>query len=184
MKNIFLIATLFLFASIAHADNLGVTEGSGEVVGTDEISAVHYPRHKIVLGTDGVNSGDLSTTNRMPIRTDRTDGFSGTNTTDITNTTSTEIVAGGSGGGGGGGGARHFVETWIVSNSHATVGTVVQLLDGSTVKAQCPAAPNYGGCVVNFPTPIRGSTDTAWNCKNVTTGAAVRCTVTGVTISN
>lgn len=176
MKNI-LSALFFVLAlcSVALADNVEVTEGSGTVMGADDVAGVNLQRMKISIGADNENEGDLDDDgdNRMPIETNRTSQFDGTNTTDLTNTTAVELEASG------GAGVRHYIETFVVSNSHATVGTVVQLLTGSTVRAQCPAAPAYGGCVVNFPTPIRGEEDETISCKNVTTNAAVRCTVTG-----
>lgn len=50
------------------ADNTRVNEGlGGDLVATDEIAGVKYQRVKLVLGADGVNDGDLSTTNPLPI---------------------------------------------------------------------------------------------------------------------
>jgi hypothetical protein len=42
--------------------------GSGvEVLAADDISGVLYPRSKITLGADGVNDGDVSNTNPLPV---------------------------------------------------------------------------------------------------------------------
>lgn len=42
--------------------------GSGtDVLATDEIAGVHYPRTKIVVGNDGINGGDVSASNPMPV---------------------------------------------------------------------------------------------------------------------
>lgn len=72
------------------------------------------------------------------------------------------------------------ISLFVVGNSHATVGTDVQLLSGSTVIAFCPAAANNGGCVVSTSAdPIYSEVGEALNCKAVTTGAAVRCYVKG-----
>ncbi len=47
------------------ADNR--TRGSsGEIDGTDEIGGVDYARVKIIVGADGVNDGDVSSTNPIP----------------------------------------------------------------------------------------------------------------------
>ena len=50
------------------ADNVTLNAGSGgATLAADDISGVKYPRTKIVLGSDGVNSGDISATNPMPV---------------------------------------------------------------------------------------------------------------------
>lgn len=40
----------------------------GSVVATDEISSKHYQRIKLVHGADGVNAGDVSTSNGFPVQ--------------------------------------------------------------------------------------------------------------------
>lgn len=40
----------------------------GSVVATDEIASKHYQRVKLVHGTDGVNAGDVSTANGLPVQ--------------------------------------------------------------------------------------------------------------------
>ena len=49
------------------ADNVAVTPGSGATLAADDIGGVLYGRTKIVLGNDGVNGGDVSSTNPMPV---------------------------------------------------------------------------------------------------------------------
>mgnify|MGYP001007151467 CR=1 FL=1 len=51
------------------ADNFKILEPSsgGRNVGADEISSVLYPRHKLVFGADGVNSGDVAIANGLPV---------------------------------------------------------------------------------------------------------------------
>jgi hypothetical protein len=50
------------------ADNTTLNTGTGgDVIATDDISGVKYQRVKIVLGADGVNGGDVSSSNAMPI---------------------------------------------------------------------------------------------------------------------
>lgn len=48
------------------ADNVAVTPGTGATIATDDIGGVQYPRHKIVIGADGVNDGDVSAANPLP----------------------------------------------------------------------------------------------------------------------
>ena len=50
------------------ADNTTLNAGSGgDVIATDDISGVKYQRVKLTLGADGVNGGDVSSTNALPI---------------------------------------------------------------------------------------------------------------------
>lgn len=52
------------------ADNTELNAGSGgDVLATDDISGVKYPRGKLTLGADGVNDGDVSASNPLPIYT-------------------------------------------------------------------------------------------------------------------
>lgn len=48
------------------ADNITLP-GATSVVATDEIGGVNFPRTKLTLGSDGVNDGDVSAANPMPI---------------------------------------------------------------------------------------------------------------------
>lgn len=49
------------------ADNVPITPGSGANIAADEILGVKYPRSKMVLGADGVNDGDVSIDNPVPM---------------------------------------------------------------------------------------------------------------------
>lgn len=79
---------------------------------------------------------------------------------------------------------RYYITDVAVSNQAAAVDTDVQLLDGSTVKWNCPAARQGGGCTQTFRTPLRGSPNTTWSCKAVGTGASVTCSVAGYKAPN
>lgn len=92
---------------------------------------------------------------------------------DIVNTTAAEAIPAQ------GENVRVYVTSISIMNNHASVGTVVHLLDGATVRWRCYAAPAGGGCVVPFPSPLEGSPDTAWNFINVTTGANVIACASG-----
>jgi hypothetical protein len=51
------------------SDNTVLNSGSGgDVIATDDIGGVKYQRIKVVLGGDGVNAGDLSTSNPLPVQ--------------------------------------------------------------------------------------------------------------------
>lgn len=50
------------------ADNVVANPGSGGVsFAADDISSVFYPRTKITIGADGINGGDVSSSNPMPV---------------------------------------------------------------------------------------------------------------------
>lgn len=49
------------------ADDVQITSGSGTTIATDEISSKHYQRIKLIHGADGVNSGDVSSANPLPV---------------------------------------------------------------------------------------------------------------------
>ena len=53
------------------ADDVVVTAGNSGTFthAADEISGVKYPRVKLIHGADGVNAGDVSTTNGLPTDT-------------------------------------------------------------------------------------------------------------------
>ena|SRR6185369_8041821 len=105
--------------------------------------------------------------------------FSVPNPTPIANTTPVAIVTAAPTPTGTPASQRYYVTDLTVSNSHASQDTDVQLLDGTTVKHVCPAAHGEGGCTKVFKTPLRGSPNTSWFCKSVTTGASITCTVGG-----
>ena len=41
--------------------------GTGATIATDDIDGVMYQRVKTVVGNDGVNNGDVSSSNPMPV---------------------------------------------------------------------------------------------------------------------
>lgn len=50
------------------ADNVTANSGTGGAVfAADDISSVFYPRTKITIGADGINGGDVSSSNPMPV---------------------------------------------------------------------------------------------------------------------
>lgn len=98
-------------------------------------------------------------------------------TTAMTGTTDTAVT----GMGAQGAGVRNYLTQCTVSNSHASVGTDIVLKDGSggSVLWTFPAAANYGGAVVPFPTPIKTTANTALYAANITTGASTKLSCTG-----
>lgn len=94
----------------------------------------------------------------------------------MTGTTSTSLIAAPASG------LRNYITQLTCSNSHATVGTFVNVQDGSggTTIYTVPAAAVYGGAAITFPAPLRQpTTATAIYVADVTTGANVICAASG-----
>lgn len=49
------------------ADNVQITEGAGKTIAGDDIGGVVHQRVKITTGADGVNDGDVSSSNPLPV---------------------------------------------------------------------------------------------------------------------
>lgn len=73
------------------ADNTTLNTGTGgDVIGTDDIGGVKYQRVKLIEGADGVNDGDISASNPLPVSTL---GFPKTIKVDITRPADTVAYA-------------------------------------------------------------------------------------------
>ena len=48
-------------------DNTQLPSASGDIIATDDIGGVKYQRVKMVIGADGVNDGDVSSANPLPV---------------------------------------------------------------------------------------------------------------------
>jgi hypothetical protein len=96
----------------------------------------------------------------------------GTLATDLTDTTVTELIAAKAG-------YRTHVDTIVVTNSHATVSTVVKLLNGTTSKFRTYIVAAGGGVAITLPTALKGASNTAWNIQCETTGSAIQAFVGG-----
>lgn len=96
----------------------------------------------------------------------------------MTGTTTTAVT----GMGAPGAGLKNHITSVICGNSHATIGTFVDLQDGSggTIFGTFPAAPAYGGVAIGLPFElVQPTANTALFAVNKTTGANVICTVIG-----
>jgi hypothetical protein len=51
------------------ADNTQITAGTGDIIATDDIGGIKFQRIKLIYGGDGVNSGDVATSNPLPVQT-------------------------------------------------------------------------------------------------------------------
>lgn len=116
----------------------------------------------LVLAT-GVEAQNMEPTNFV----------GGTLASDVTNTDSTLLVAAA------GANVRTYLTQLTVTNNDAAVGTVVKILDGSTTKFRAYAKEAGGGFSITFPTPLRGSANTAWNIQAETTSAQIQAVAVG-----
>lgn len=92
----------------------------------------------------------------------------------ITDTTNTSVIASA------GGSLRNYVTHIIVTNSHATVSTVVEIRDGATtVLYRGYALAAGGGFSVTLPVPLRGTAATAVTASCITTGSNVYVSASG-----
>lgn len=161
-------AGIDLFSSLF----ITATDGAGHIVNLGGPSGV--------LGADGATITSL--TNLFPVQNfgpwglpaNLVSGF----TTAMTGTTSTAVT----GMGAPGASLHNYVQTLVCGNSHATVGTFVDLQDGSggTAFFKIPAGAVYNGSVITFPAPLRQPTaNTALFAVDETTGANVICSAAG-----
>jgi hypothetical protein len=150
------------------------------------------PASDIAIGGNAVNAEPTATTNGnnaraitdlvgklivLPYANPENFGV-GQVTSAMTATTSTALT----GMGAPGAALRWYVTACTVSNSHATVGTMINLQDGSGGATiwQFPAAPAYGGATTTFPTAIRQPTlNNGIFAVNATTGSNTFVSCTG-----
>jgi len=72
------------------ADNINVTPGAGSTVAADDIGGILHQRVKMVIGADGVNDGDISASNPMPVSLDSA-SLAALENISVTVTTSAEV---------------------------------------------------------------------------------------------
>lgn len=89
----------------------------------------------------------------------------------ITGTADTAVITAG------GTGTRNYITGGIVANSSATA-TLVEIKDGTTVKARV-FAPANDTITFSFPSPLKGTGNTAINVANTTAGSNIFVTLTG-----
>jgi hypothetical protein len=75
---------------------------------------------------------------------------------------------------GGAGVKRYLTQVSLVNTS--TTAIYVDILDGASIKASIPV-PAQGGAVVNFPVPIPGTANTAWNCDGSSAVTTLICSM-------
>lgn len=164
----------------------GTTVVNGGVAGSQSVGGtvatnVAITANPMNLGAQGVSSENsaVTTARQVQLVADlvgklivmpyaNPENFVSGVTAAMTATTSTSVIASP------GGSLRNYITQCTFSNSHATVGTMMNLQDGSggTTIYSVPAAAVYGGATISFPTPLRQPTAaTALFVVNATTGA-------------
>lgn len=101
--------------------------------------------------------------------------YSAVSAADITGTDSTAVKAAA------GAGISTYITALSIQNLAAAVATRVDILDGSTV-IWSVAVGVGGGCAnITFPTPLKGTANTAINAQCGTNAAQVRVAIAGYT---
>lgn len=97
----------------------------------------------------------------------------------MTGTASTVILSSGATG------VNTYVTHLSCFNSHATVGTVINIKNGNVLKYTGYATAAGGGWSSSFPTPINpNGTASEWTATNATTGSNTYCDMTGFLTKN
>ena len=92
----------------------------------------------------------------------------------ITGTSATEVIAAQAAG------IRTYITSITVTNSHATVSTLVEIRDvTTTVMFRGYALAAGGGFAITFPAPLTGTAATAVNAYNITTGSNTYVCISG-----
>ena len=129
------------------ADNTILNTGTGgDTIATDDIAGVKYPRSKIVIGADGTNDGDVSSSNPLPV------SLASVPSHNVTNAGTFAVQASQTG-------------TWAVTDGSgsltvdAPVGTpvFVRLSDGTSAITALPITDNGGSVTVDGLVGISGS---------------------------
>lgn len=128
------------------ADNVTANPGSGGAVfASDDISSVHYPRTKLTLGADGVNDGDVSSANPLPVKGTGTAGTANSGVVTVQGITSmTPIQVGDNG-------------------SSLTVDGTVGVSGTVTVDSELPAAAALADNASNPTAPAVGAFLMEWD---------------------
>lgn len=84
----------------------------------------------------------------------------------------------------GGASINTYVTHLLCVNSHATVGTVILIRNGTSIKYTGYAVAAGGGFSVTLPTPLVGASNTQWSAENVTTGSNTYCDAVGFFAKN
>lgn len=94
-------------------------------------------------------------------------------TASITGTGNTSVIASP------GGSLRNYITQLLVTNGHATVGTYVNIKDGTTSIYSGYARQAGGGFALTFLVPLRLTAATALQAANETTGSDTRVSASG-----
>jgi hypothetical protein len=164
------------------ADNVTLP-GTGAPVATDEVSiggsTVHAQRIKLGFGAEGAYDGDVSTALPLPVQAPQSANMVEGHPAALTDSSAHDVIAAQ------GEGIKIYAKLLVVTNSHATVGTLVTLQDDAgspKVLARIYCAAGGGGAVVRFPDECMPYTGANQKLQAIcgTTGSSVYVDVYGV----
>ena len=159
-------------------DNASVAHDAAVVAGVTQIGLDARTADPTAVGTGDATRALATTLGKQviqPYAIPQVHWSYATATLGVTDTASDEAKAAGAAG------VRNYITGVQVMNGHATVGTEVVILDGSTVLWRGWAEPTGGGCSANFATPLKGTAATAVNVANITTGSKTYFNLQGYT---
>ena len=134
------------------ADNIDVTPGTGKTVAADEISTVLYQRIKVVIGADGVNNGDVSSANPLPISAA---GFTdGTQKTKVIDSSGATIASYDDGNGGKAFGIGMAATSFVFSSANSST---TQLAAGATFAGAIESVTNQQSASILLTTDQNGT---------------------------
>lgn len=158
------------------ADNVAITAGTGTAIAADDVSSVFYQRVKLDYGADGASAPATAATPLPVLPYSLPANTVMGSTAKIEGTNATAIIAAQ------GVDTKIYLTTVIVTNSDASVGTLVTIQDGAdtpVVLCQGYAAPAGGGFVATFPVPPATTANKALNAICGTTSAEVYVSAVG-----
>ena len=171
------IASIASSVNISGSTNVGINGTvQAQQLGTWQVNVSGSTNVQLGAGTATIGTVNLGTTTNtvfpFSIPTFFTSGFTGA----ITATSTTSVLSAPPTG------LRNYVTHIIGTNSHATVGTVINIQDGSggATLYKAYAAPVGGGFSITLPTPLRQpTTATGLFCVNETTGSNTYVSASG-----
>ena len=155
-----LILIIAIVGSIYAADNFTGASGS-PTFASDDISSVHYQRTKLIYGADGVNSGDVSGTNPLPVKPFASAGndwsYPAANLGIVNTTTAVTIKAAVASN-------RNYITAIQFSAEALGTATELAIRDGAGGTVLWRTKIGTGGLVngreIIFPSPLKSTTNT------------------------
>lgn len=158
--------TVGVAGNVAHdsADSGNPVKVGGQAITSERTAVANGDRSDFVTDVTG---------KQIILPYSNPENFISGSTSSITSTSNTSVIAAQ------GSGVRIYVTQLLVTNSHATVSTFVNIKDGTTTIYTGFALANGGGFSVTLLTPLKLTANTALNAACETTGSSVRVSACG-----